>query len=76
MGVVRSPPDARSLAAIGEGAGSFDADRASAVVGETEQRELEATAQRVLRKKSHSIQELLQLIGDQIATMVDEQKSA
>jgi PAS domain S-box-containing protein len=40
---------------------------------ETEQRELEATAQRVIRKKSHSLQDLLQQIGDQIATMVAEQ---
>jgi PAS domain S-box-containing protein len=41
------------------------------MLSEAEQRELEATAQRVIRKKSHSLQELLQLIGDQIATMVD-----
>ncbi|MDF2695343.1 MAG: sensor proteinLuxQ, partial [Labilithrix sp.] len=41
------------------------------ILSETEQRELEATAQRVIRKKSHTLPELLQLIGDQIETMIE-----
>lgn len=41
------------------------------MLSEAEQRELEATAQRVIRKKGHSLEELLELISDQIAKMVD-----
>ncbi len=45
------------------------------MLSETEQRELEATAQRVLRKQSSSIHELVQAIGDQIAAVTSAKKS-
>jgi PAS domain S-box-containing protein len=45
------------------------------MLSEAEQRALEATAQRVIRKKGHRLEELVELIGDQIARMVEKRKS-